>query len=120
MHTAEEENAVEVVKSEAEIGENEDDENIVESDEGEGCANKWEDLICAPCEDPDAIDADVDIEAEVQRAAVDPGQPTRGQREEHNLTHFPFRSWCRACVLGRAKDRPSRKIKAQFAESVLP
>ena len=120
VHTAEEENAVEVVRSEAKIGENEDDENIVESDEGEGCATECEDLICAPCEDPDSIDADVDVEAEVQRAAVDPGQPTRGQREEHNLTHFPFRSWCRACVLGRAKDKPSRKIKAQFAESVLP
>ena len=79
MHAAEEDNAVDVVKSEAEIGENEDDETIVESDEGEGCANKWEDLICAPCEDPDAIDAGVDIEAEVQRAAVGPGQPTRGQ-----------------------------------------
>jgi len=111
VHTAEEENTVEVVKSEAEIGENEDDENIVESDEGEGCASKLEDLICAPCEDPDAIDADVDIEAEVQRAAVDPGQPTRGQRKEHNLTHFPFRSMCRACVLGRAKDRPSGRSR---------
>ena len=64
MHAAEEQNAVEVVKSEAEIGENEDDENIVESDEGEGCASKWMDLTCAPCEDPDAIDADVHIEAE--------------------------------------------------------
>ena len=29
VHMAEEENAVEVVKSEAEIGQNEDDENIV-------------------------------------------------------------------------------------------
>ena len=120
VHTAEEEDAVKIVKNEAEVGENENDETIGESEEPEGGVDEWEDLICAPCEDPDSIDADVDIEAEVQRAAVDPGQPTRGQREEHNLTHFPFRSWCRACVLGRAKDRPSRTIKAQFAESVLP
>ena len=63
VHTAEEENAVKVVKGEAEIGEDECDENIMKSDEGEGCAIECEDLICAPCEDPDAIDADVDIEA---------------------------------------------------------
>ena len=73
-----------------------------------------------PVDDPDGIDDDVDLEAEVQRAATDPGQPTQAQRDEHNLTHFPFRAWCRACVLGRAKDAPSRKVKAQFAESILP
>ena len=120
VHTAEEEDAVKVVKNEAEVGENDVDKITGEPEELEGGTDEREDLICAPCEDPDSVDADVDVEAEVQRAAVDPGQPTRGQREEHNLTHFPFRSWCRACVLGRAKDKPSRTIKAQFAESVLP
>ena len=38
-----------------------------------------------PCadggEDPDAIDEGVEIEAEVQRAATDPGQPTQSERE---------------------------------------
>ena len=56
----------------------------------------------------------------MQRAATDPGQPTQFHRDEHNLTHFLFRSWCSACVLGQAKDAPSRKVKAQFAESILP
>ena len=90
VHTAEEEDAVKIVKDEAEVGENEGDKVTGESEELEGGTDEWEDLICAPCEDPDSVDADVDIKAEVQRAAVDPGQPTRGQREEHNLTHFPF------------------------------
>ena len=76
--------------------------------------------ICRPCEDPGSIDAEVDVEAEVQRAASDPGQPTQAEREEHNLTHFPLRSWCRACVLGRARDAPSSKVKGLFAETVLP
>ena len=85
----------------------------VRCDEGNG-------LVCMPCEDSENIDQEVDIEAEVQRAARDPGQPTRAEREEHNLTHFPLRSWCRACVLGRARDAPSSKVKGLFAETVLP
>ena len=77
-------------------------------------------LICMPVEDPEGIDAEVELEAEVQRAATDPGQPSQAEREEHCLTHFPFRSWCRACVLGRARDAPSKKVRGLFAEAVLP
>ena len=80
VHAAEEEDAVKVVKNEAEVGENDVDKITGEPEELEGGTDEREDLICAPCEDPDSVDADVDVEAEVQRAAVDPGQPTRGQR----------------------------------------
>ena len=111
----EEENAAEAVTGEEQIGEDECDAQIIESEKQEGDAAGWEDVICAPCEDPESIDEGVDIEAEIQRAATDPGQPTAAQREEHDLTHFPFRSWCRACVLGRAKDAPSNKVKGLFA-----
>ena len=75
MHATEEENSGEIVKGEEEIGEDKCDENIIELEKHEGGALGWEDPICAPCEDPDAFDADVDIAAEVQRAATDPGQP---------------------------------------------
>ena len=47
-----------------------------------------------------------------QRAGADPGQPTQGEREEHDLTHFPLMPWCKACVRGIAKDAPSRQAKA--------
>ena len=120
MHATEEENADGVVTGEEEIGEHKGDEKINETERREDDKLEWEDLICAPCEDPDSIDADVDLEAEDQRAATDPRQPTQAQREEHNLTHLPFRSWCRACLLGRARDAPSRKVKSQFAEPILP
>ncbi len=40
------------------------------------------------------------------RGAPDPGQPTRGERARHELTHLPFRPWCPACVMGRAPDDP--------------
>ena len=44
------------------------------------------------------------IEEEEQQQAVSakgiksPDQPTQQERAEHNLTHLPFRSWCKQCV----------------------
>ena len=81
-----------------------------------------DELFCGPCEEgaDENIDAEVEVEAEEQQVATDPGQPTKAEKEAHEVTHFPFRPWCRACVLGRAKDAPSRKVKGLFAETVLP
>ena len=39
----------------------------------------------------------------------DPKLPTRAEVEEHNLTHLPFRNWCRHCIRGRGKEMPHRK-----------
>ena len=36
----------------------------------------------------------------------DPKAPTQAEREEHELTHLPYRSWCIHCVKGRGKDAP--------------
>ena len=32
-----------------------------------------------------------------------PNEPTKEERREHEITHIPFRSWCRHCVRGKAK-----------------
>ena len=40
------------------------------------------------------------------KIAPDPGQPTRQQLAEHRITHWPFRSWCKWCVMGRARGTP--------------
>ena len=119
LHTTEVEDADEVVGGKGEHI-SEDMAGDTGDDQAAGEEEARDELRCMPCEDQEGVDAGVEEEAEVQRAAVDPGQPTRLQREEHNLTHFPFRSWCRACVLGRAKDSPSRTVKGAYAESVLP
>ena len=34
----------------------------------------------------------------------DPKLPTEEERKEHEMTHLPYRSWCRHCVRGRGKD----------------
>ena len=31
--------------------------------------------------------------------------PTKQQVDEHNISHLPFRSWCRHCVGGRSVER---------------
>ena len=33
-----------------------------------------------------------------------PYKPSQAEVDEHNLTHLPFRSWCRHCIRGRAKE----------------
>ena len=38
-----------------------------------------------------------------------PVQVTRAEREEHELTHTPFRAWCSHCVRGRGKNTPHLK-----------
>ena len=40
-------------------------------------------------------------EGRVPRAALDPRQPTKAEIAEHNLTHVPFRSWCKYCIWGK-------------------
>ena len=39
----------------------------------------------------------------------DPRTPSKEEREDHEKTHLPFRSWCRHCVRGRGKQLPHRE-----------
>ena len=39
----------------------------------------------------------------------DPKLPSKAEVEEHELTHLPYRSWCRHCVRGRGKELPHKK-----------
>ena len=45
-------------------------------------------------------------EARRAKGAVVPELPSHEEREEHMLTHTPYRSWCRRCVKGKAKGKP--------------
>ena len=74
--------------------------------------------LCLPCNPVDGDD--VEEEAEAQRVATDPGQPTKQQRDEHNVSHSPYRPWCKWCVMGRAQSSPSVRVRGKFAEHVLP
>ena len=39
----------------------------------------------------------------------DPRQPSQQEKEEHQMTHLPFRSWCRHCIMGRGREEDCRK-----------
>ena len=62
--------------------------------------------------------ADKDAEVEEMRKpkpAARPYTPTRAEVYEHEVTHLPFRSWCKHCVHGRGVSsphvRPDKKEK---------
>ena len=54
------------------------------------------------------------------RIARDPGAPTEKEREEHNATHLPHRSWCPVCVKARSKEDPhEKKNKKQDGKPIV-
>ena len=53
------------------------------------------------------------------RGIRDPGMPTAKERANHELTHWDFRSWCEACVRGRAVGQQHRSIIGEGAESEI-
>ena len=58
-------------------------------------------------------DPEVTCEARTPKIARQPDEPTAEERRKHNVTHCPYRSWCRACVLGRGKDRYHGRIDSR-------
>ena len=67
---------------------------------------------CHPCEDEGESG-----ERFVKRMQS-PLLPTPAEIEDHNLTHFPYRSWCRHCVRGRGKE--ASHVKAQNEPGEVP
>ena len=39
----------------------------------------------------------------------DPKEPSEEERKEHEMTHLPYRSWCKHCVHGRAQNLPHKR-----------
>jgi hypothetical protein len=68
-----------------------------------GCSSALFDIVDGEEGEEINIETDIDTEVEPIKKAVDPGKPTDSQIEEHRLTHLPYRSWCRWCVLGRGR-----------------
>ena len=57
-------------------------------------------------------DVEVELEDEVEygsrmvKKVQDPREPIAEERAQHEMTHLPYRSWCRHCVRGRGKQMP--------------
>ena len=39
--------------------------------------------------------------------------PTQAEVEDHELTHSPFRNWCKHCVFGKAKNDARKKVEKE-------
>ena len=57
-------------------------------------------------------ETEMELEDEVENGSrkvkkvQDPREPSEEERIEHEMTHLPYRSWCRHCVRGRGKQMP--------------
>ena len=60
--------------------------------------------------DFEAAEAEPGDEIPPEQKINAPVRPTRKELEEHVVSHFPFRSWCEACVRGKAKANPHRRV----------
>ena len=75
-----------------------------------------QDGVCGMGEDSRAVfgaDAVEEVvEAEEESQPVDtlptPNMPTQSERDDHDLTHYPYRSWCKHCVEGRGVEMGHR------------
>ena len=65
---------------------------------------------------------DVVVEAEEESQPVDslpsPYMPTQSERDDHDLTHAVYRSWCKHCVEGRGVEHGHRAGNDHSARGV--
>ena len=64
-----------------------------------------EEIVCPPCGD-DVQQDDEGVGSQPHRALPGPKTPSREEVRRHNLTHWPYRSWCPWCVMGRRNAEP--------------
>ena len=74
------------------------------SPKDDGAMEKGEAIIESEMMGPDA-----DTGARKLMFVHDPKLPSLREREEHQLTHLPYRSWCSHCVSGKGKEAPRRR-----------
>ena len=75
---------------------------------------------------PPAVDRDMedplqdDGEATASKSLSQPPQPTPEEIANHRVSHIPFRSWCAACVEGRARSYAHKKHDTSHEEVSVP
>ena len=61
---------------------------------------------------------EVEVRGRVPRCVQAPLRVSQRERDEHELTHTPYRSWCQYCVRGRGRNAAHRKMVEQDAAAV--
>ena len=65
-------------------------------------------------------DAAGTAEAQPARPGIVPVLPSEAEVEQHELTHLPFRSWCRHCVRAKGKESPQTICSWAWTERRSP
>ena len=68
-----------------------------------------EDEECKPCGTTGDDNMDAEEEGTKHKLVRAPGEPSKTEREHHEVDHIPFRSWCKHCIRGRGKSMPHFK-----------
>ena len=83
------------------------------SNEAEGAARSEEIETQGDVEvvedDPEEAEEKEQEEGRAPMTRRDPAAPTRQEYEGHQVSHTPFRSWCKSCVAGRGKQNYHKK-----------
>ena len=99
-------------------------------DLGDDADPGWYDLESAPirieqpaaakadAEAEDVIDAEDGSEAQMPRGIPPPPEPSAAEVARHNLTHFPYRSWCPHCLACRRPNAHHRQSKGSSSRKV--
>ena len=60
---------------------------------------------------PPLPEVDMDTSAQAPCSLHVTKEPTAQERAEHELTHLPFRSWCKTCVVSKSRRDHSKKVR---------
>ena len=110
----------------SEGNQNGEEEKQRESEEGKGAGSSMDGLghrVATGEDEPDADDEYVDGDAEEGRVARGMPSPivvSKQEKEQHELTHLPFRSWCSHCVRGRARNMMHKRDQSKEERSNVP
>ena len=81
-----------------------------------------EDFTCGVCNEWEwgrAIDGEGE-EGREPKGLSAPARVSAKEREMHELTHTPFRNWCKYCMRGRSIKKAHRRQKDEEEESKIP
>ena len=88
-------------------GESGDDVQLEGAESGQGQVEVIENIEDIEDVDGDRAEADEDVRR--PKPVARPYTPTRTEVYEHEVTHLPYRNWCKHCVRGRGVSSPHQK-----------
>ena len=95
-----------------------DGDDVEEVDHGDLGEDDSEEVVVDQHEADDGGEEDAGV-----RVKMAPTQPSKTEKEKHEVTHCHFRSWCPTCVAGRGQKSEHKKQKhlnKQLVQHYLP